>query len=143
MLDHAVITSLDVSMRLDAPGAGMSLSGVAVLGACACATGSRMAHIGHSFGVPASLNSLHSLFVVLGSALIVKGLWPRDRGVAGIGTVAVSLLLLGEFLARPMSVHAQNKFISPLVNNGTGSVRINRRGKIQFPQRIKGHGLRQ
>ena len=93
-------------MKLKAPGTRMSLSGVAVLAACACGTSSRVAQITNSFGISNNLHSVHSLFVVFGSALIVAGLWQRERIAAAIGSVAVGLLLLGEFLAPPMSVHA-------------------------------------
>ena len=93
-------------MKRDSSGTGMSLSGVAVLAACACGTGSRIAQIGHSFGVAGSLHSVHAIFVAVGSALIVGGLWQRERIAAGLGLAAVALLMLGEFLAPPMSVHA-------------------------------------
>ncbi|HEY8666368.1 MAG TPA: hypothetical protein VIL86_06870, partial [Tepidisphaeraceae bacterium] len=91
-------------MKRNAPGTGMSLSGVAVLAACACGTSSRIAQIGKSFGISGNLHSVHSIFVAVGSTLIVAGLWRRDRRAAGIASVAVGLLLLGELLAPPMSV---------------------------------------
>ena len=91
-------------MKLDSAGTGMSLSGVAVLAACACGTGSRIAQISNSFGFSQNLHSVHSIFVMVGSALIVMGLWRVERRAAILGTIAVGLLLLGELLAPPMSI---------------------------------------
>ena len=93
-------------MQMNARGTGMSLSGVALLAACACGASSRMAQIGNSFGMSQNLASVHSIFVAFGGALIVGGLWWRGRLAASIGALAVGLLMLGEFLAPPMSVHA-------------------------------------
>lgn len=93
-------------MKPDFSGARLSLPGVAVLAACACGTSSRLAQISNSFGISENLRSIHPMFVVLGSALIVGGLWRRERRAAGIGAIAVALLLLGELLAPPMSIKA-------------------------------------
>src|SRR5215469_10368101 len=99
-------TVREVFVNTQSSATAMSLAGVATLAACACGTSSRIAELTNSYGITQDLKSIHPWFVIAGSLLIVAGLWQRQQRAAMLGTVGVTLLLLGEILAAPMSVHA-------------------------------------
>ena len=91
-------------MKNDVAGGGTSLTGVAVLAACACGTSTGIARVIGSFRYESTMRSIHPAFVAFGGALIVAGLWARNRRAALIALGGVLLLEAGEFLAPPMSL---------------------------------------
>ncbi len=91
-------------MKSDVSATGTSLTGIAILAACACGTSSGIARVTNSFGYQSSIRSIHPLFVAFAGALIVAGLWARNRLAAMIALCGVLLLEAGEFLTPPMSL---------------------------------------
>ncbi len=91
-------------MKNDVTGATASLTGAAILAACACGTSSGIARVTGSFGYNSSIGIIHPAFVALAGVLIVAGLWILNRRAALFALGGMLLLQAGEFLAPPMSL---------------------------------------
>jgi hypothetical protein len=91
-------------MRNEVTGAATSLTGAALLAACACGTSSGIARVSGSFGYQSGIGTIHPSFVAVAGVLIVTGLWLVNRRSAFIALGGMLLLLAGDFLAPPMSL---------------------------------------
>ena len=83
---------------------GMTFGGVAVLAACACGTSSQIGKLSGTYGYPLSEHAIHPVFVAVGSALLLAGLWRRGAKAAILGFLAVIGLALGEYLLPTMGI---------------------------------------
>ena len=99
-------------MRSPLTATGSSLLGVAVLAACACGSSSKLASLDTSFGNHATARMIHPVFLAVGAALILGGLWQRHRRAAGFALSGLIALGIGEYLVPPMSITAATVFSS-------------------------------
>ena len=91
-------------MQTEATRTGMSMTGVAVLAACACGTSSGIGRLTGSFGAPAATGTIHPLFVAVAGIFIVTGLWRLGNSVRALALLGMTLLMAAEFITPPMSI---------------------------------------
>ena len=91
-------------------GVKTSLAGAAVLAACACGASTRLAGLNASYGGTATAYMFHPIFLAVGGALILIGLWRRQRRLPFFALLGLGLLMAGEFLIRPMSISPDTHF---------------------------------
>lgn len=91
-------------------GVKASLTGVALLAACACGTSSRLATLANTYGGAASSHMIHPLFLAVGGAAILVGLWKRQRRLPFFAVIGLALLMLGELLVPAMSMPSGSQF---------------------------------
>ena len=92
-------------MSTDSTRVAMSVTGAAVLAACACGTSAGIGRFTGSFGAPAATAQIHPLFVVIGGVFILAGLWRLGTSVRVLALLGVTLLVTSELLTPPMSLH--------------------------------------
>jgi hypothetical protein len=81
-----------------------TFAGIAALAACACGTSGQLGKLTGSYGLPFTEHQIHPLFVAVGSALLLAGLWRRGAKAALIGLGAVAGLAIGEKLLPTMGI---------------------------------------
>lgn len=94
-------------MQSDSTRTGMSMTGVAVLAACACGTSAGLGRLSTSFGAASATAQIHPFFVGAGGLFILAGLWQSGVLVRALALLGVSLLLISEILTPPMSLHGE------------------------------------
>ena len=95
-------------MQSESTRAGMSMTGAALLAACACGTSAGIGRLTGSFGAPSGTAQIHPLFVLAGGAFIVAGLWRLGTSIRALALLGTALLIASEVLTPPMSLHGSS-----------------------------------
>lgn len=86
----------------------ISLSGAAVMAACACGAGNSSAKLITMAGLPATAKLTHPIFLGVGALLIFAGLLRLNRRSAAFAAAGFVMLIAGSILTPPMMMSVAN-----------------------------------
>lgn len=86
-----------------------SLTGAAVMAACACGAGNSSAKLLSMTGWPVTAKITHPIFLIVGALLIFSGLFRINRRAAAIAAGGFLFLILGAAVTPPMMMSASQE----------------------------------